>query len=94
MIYRFTIEIDIQADESPPWSAETIARDYLRHILEESPLHDHICEWHTKHVSPYPVPKPTQKPTDDQTQTQRTWHTQQSYQSPQGATPPPYDPRT
>jgi hypothetical protein len=56
MIYRFIIEIDIQADPIPPWDSETVARDYLRHILGESPLHDHILEWHIKHVSPFPAP--------------------------------------
>jgi len=80
MIYRFKIEIDIQADPIEPWDAETVAHDYLRHILEESPLKDHVLGWHTKEASLYP-PVPTSA-----NQPQRTWHTQQLYLSPQGAT--------
>jgi hypothetical protein len=52
MIYRFIIEVDIQADPIDPWDSETIARDYLRHIIEEGPLKDHVPHWQIKHVSP------------------------------------------
>jgi hypothetical protein len=85
MIYRFTIEVDIQADAIEGWDAEAIARDYLRQTIEESPLHDHVLEWQIKHLSAYPEPTPTATP---QSEPVRTWHTQQLYQSPQGATPP------
>jgi hypothetical protein len=74
MIYRFKIEIDIQADPIDPWDAETIARDYLRQTIEESPLHDHILEWHTKHVSAYPEDKTlTPGAIQSQPQPERTW---------------------
>jgi hypothetical protein len=76
MIYRFKIELDIQADPSPPWDAETLARDYLHHILEDGPLKDHILHWQIKHLSLYPpVPNPSNQPATG-AQQERTWQTQ------------------
>jgi hypothetical protein len=73
MIYRFIIELDIQADESPPWDSETLARDYLHHILEDGLLKDHILYWQIKHLSLYP---PVPSPSEPGAQQARTWQTQ------------------